>query len=349
MAEKKYIFGIDEYIRDDFFLIGGAVATEKQLRALDRKWTALRVEIKRDLLKAKPKLADHKLLRGDQLPEIHAADLFQSGSYYRLNEKIFPEYWLRQYEWLERAAQIIKHYEIQFIHHLNPRDWDLNLKNADQFILDFDEHFGPFDSKSLDEIKARATHPYIRTFVGLIAMVDGYLNQRGGTAEIFCDEYDAFTDFSILDCYDQLRQLGHFNIPSNPGFYPSHTTTIIQVADVSCYLLGKSIFQAYERNKNPSHENERAFPIISDWYRKYINPTDLRATKYGVPGEVIPANPHVQKLVFAEMILARADVSKAARETGKQFVQHLLSNITPNEPEPVAKANWPRLTPSYIR
>jgi hypothetical protein len=78
-----YYIYLDEYQRDGFFVLVGALVSADTISVLRSDWNALRLTIKQALLRDYPHARWHPFLAGDQLPEIHAVDMFQSSGYFR--------------------------------------------------------------------------------------------------------------------------------------------------------------------------------------------------------------------------------------------------------------------------
>lgn len=325
-----FLIGVDEYQRGDFFLLGATLASERQIVAVEKKWTALRKKIKLELIKAKPKLANHPKLIGDQLPEIHAVDMFQSGEYYRLNASEHPQYWLRQYRWMEEALAILKHYSLQHLYIPLPTNELRQLKSGALLVSLFEKESGITLSKNhTKEIIRRAEHPYIHAFAELMGSIDRLMSERGATAEVICDEYNDCAEFSILDCYDALRESGHLTGVRNPHFKSSHEETMIQAADLVCYVFGKAAYPSLQANRGIQDAREAHTSMFERWYKTYINPTDIKAEKYGVPGRTGLFNHTVGKLMLGEMILLRSGGSPEARARMQEAYMALLSSTIP--------------------
>ena len=270
MAKPDVYIYLDEFERDDVFVLSAAFVPADRASQLLADWDALRLEIKQSLLRDYPRAAQHPRLQGNQLPEIHAVDLFQSKGYYRKYKhgtKNDDAYWLQHYQWLEKALKIIQKHDIRFVPSPTPHMF------ADQRAKDLLKLIDQIDNATLSKtrytyarskIESLAKSNYLYALPALLITMENWLRELDQLGEVICDDHEMSKGFSVSKSIGWLRQDGHYNHITTPRFASGLDETLLQVCDVLCYVAGRHI-----------HAMRANIPLqepLQKWLRKYVEP-----------------------------------------------------------------------------
>lgn len=253
MKSKKLILAADEFYKDPEFAICGVAILDSQMSIFNRRWNALRLEMRKQLLKDAPRLHNHKKLQDEQLPEIHAVDMVQSEGYFRLlpdDPGYRKAYWNRQLRWLEQAASLVSSQSPRIF--LLPGRISLEEINGNkqEAIAAYTETLG----KAVEKRKAKlfghlVSSPYHRHLPHFLLGVDDYLAEVGYEAEIIFDEFDYSKGFHEADVLDLLRQSRKLKSNFVSRTDSSETHNILQAADVVSYIASRDRFNNFGSDK----------------------------------------------------------------------------------------------------
>ncbi|MDV6376451.1 DUF3800 domain-containing protein [Deinococcus arenicola] len=334
--EADRLVAIDEFEKDDLFVLGHLVFSKKQAEMAVKKWRKLQTEIKEALLRREAYV--HPKLEGDQLPEIHAEWLVQSGKYYRWQKSADQTYWRQHFIWLEEAMRIIRHcsptthYGFKYNHREREK---ARLKKSE--IYENTDFIADFGNSAHDNLVSVLLNPYPISFCSSLVGLQKMFQERNQTFEIICDNRDECKGFSSLTVYEELQRHKLIASAVAPQFLSSEEEPLIQMADVVSYAAGQYIWLLRKREENPNFvPNEKVTRVIQG-FKRYLAPLD---------GEGRPWRPHrgaevdaLSTPIFLE-IVARAiggsnQLADALLESRDQRIQNLIRSQ--NESEPIRR------------
>lgn len=272
-----YIY-LDEFERGDVFTLSVVLIPADQAAQVLADWDALRKKIKTVLLKDYPAASHHPKLQGNQLPEIHAVELFQSQGYYRKHKPgtfLEDKYWLQHYEWLEEALKIVQKHNLSFL--TFPHSANSSLVSHEEaltwlfenvFKAEGTEHSSEEKKGySLSKFESLVKNKYFTDLPKVLVFLEQHLREMGKYGEIICDDNDMSKGFLVTNSIDWLREKQHYENLTRPRFASSLDESLIQVCDVLSYISGQALYaNVNEENlKSPLHE----------WMTKYVLPCML--------------------------------------------------------------------------
>lgn len=320
---RKLLFAADEFYRSPVFVICIVAIYDNQLPAFERKWLKLRENIKTQLLRDAPRLTEHKNLSGDQLPEIHAVQMAQSESYYRLRSSdpgYKKDYWKRQYLWLEESLRILTHFNPKIFTFPVKADQqeidERRKKSAEEYLLKFP---GPGNKKRAEKFGHIAGHPYYFSLSAVISGIDFYLSHKGQSGEILFDDFDHSKGFYQGGILELLRQSGHLTSELTAQHASSLAHNLLQAADVVSYTRGRD---AHARHFGSDASNGFFTRLDS----KYIYPRDVSEGRSmfspAIPTLAIRANLLNEICPPAGLVLSPDDVLRHASSLVAQIQAH---------------------------
>ncbi len=317
-----YIY-LDEFERDDVFVLSAAFVPADRASQLLADWDALRLKIKKVLLRDYPRAAQHSKLQGNQLPEIHAVDLFQSKGYYRKYKhgtKNDDAYWLQHYEWLEEALKIIQKHDINFVPLPLPHMFAKQRAKDLLALIDF------IDSETLpgakytytrSKIESLANKDYLYILPALLITIENWLRELDQIGEVICDDHEMSKGFSVSKSIDWLRQNGHYNHTTAPRFASGLDETLLQVCDVLCYVSGRRI--------HAKRTNITLREPLRRWSQKYVEPASAPVLE---PPEERWS--HVIMIIF-DLFLEFSIRDKKEREALQNYLKDITLRSQANE------------------
>ncbi len=339
---RKLLLAADEFYRSPVFLVGIVAIYDTQFPAFERRWLALRREIKAQLLRDAPRLAAHKRLRGDQLPEIHAVEMVQSDSYYRLlpsDPGYRAQYWTRQYGWVEAALKILVH--------LNARLFSLPLRaeqheikrriefHRERFVASYPDHRNKKRAAVFGNLMG---NPYYGALSTVVAGVDDYLQKAKLDGEMLFDDYDHSKGFYEGDIFTSLREAGHLHAHLTSRHASSLAHNLLQAADVVSYVRGRS---AHFRLSG----SDPVGRLLDRWDEKYIEPHDVSSGQGMFSNAVATVTMHASLVsnicrpvgigAIDHSILFEEAKKMVSAASGASRVRQLLSSQ--NESEPIRR------------
>lgn len=274
---KKLIIAADEFYKDPEFAICGVGLYENQMISFNHKWERLRGKIKNQLIRDSPRLINHPALINGSLPEIHAVDMIQSTSYYRLSpaDPGYREgYWKRQQDWVKEALQIIASFDPKiFLYPKRITNEEIQSlrKMAEELYI---EEVLKIEGVSIAEkrkIKLFGhlySSPYHRNLPYFLLGIDDYLSEMSFSAEMIFDEFDNSKGFHDEDVLQILRGAGRIKSDFVSREDSSRGHNILQAADVVSYICSRDRFNAFEND-----------PKLGDYFHKlgkrYIYPHSI--------------------------------------------------------------------------
>lgn len=244
------------------FVFTAALLRDSRKAELEEKYLALRQEMTTAVLAVVPHLENHSSIRSGLL-EIHAVDLYQSKGIYREVNRIQPDFWKRQHQWLEQAlahasASGVKYFSV-------PAD----SEGYEQQVVEIRRSL--FSNEALtkyhsvqERITKMISNPYFLAFPFLLHEIDGYLRQTKGESKIYCHTNDDAKGFSEIKTLAQIKEYGHLVTLSTPEFRTCSQEQAIQTADVAGYVLLQIAYaKQFQTNLKPE---------FARWFPKYIHP-----------------------------------------------------------------------------
>lgn len=288
---------IDESQKGNVFVLLALEATENQETFIALRLTELRKQIKAQLFKDAPRLINHPKLLGNQLPELHAERLIQSGEYYRLelsDPGYRKNYWLRQFEWYEKALKIIiqSNCIAYFLIDIQNHSEIENTRNqmiealADASIKATNRRFIKIEKK----VGSLAVNPYFLNFPAFIATLENVSNSDNIHRRIIADYYDQCKGFSEDSAYKILRQFNLMKHLSTPRHLSSEDEVLVQAADLIAYVIC-----AYTVVKQEDQIGEKA-SLCRKYYRL------LRSMRLLDIEQLTPPNPETFVSLYTHMI-----------------------------------------------
>ncbi len=310
-AKGRVRIFLDEFERDGLFVLAASIVPEAQLGRLAERWTSLRKRIKARLLQDYPRSWTHAHLQGENLPEVHAVDLFQSKGYYRQDNPQNPEYWKQHYLWIEEALDIPRRHGVKTFYFVADRAGVDALHQSEGH--NFDRIFSILQkySRVMKKIRSLLKNPYITSFAITLSLINIYLEGKGLHGEIICDDKDEAKGFSLLEGYSALKRHGLFNSLSAPKFSDGLSEPLLQMTDVLCYVYGRSIHSA--------HTGQSAPDEIRKWFTERVYPHALDLLYNNDPREA-----SVATVMLLELLAVHSGAPLAERERFLKVLDHIV-------------------------
>lgn len=276
MIDNQFYVAVDEYERGDYFAFASVSIQADQRDSFSDEWRRLQTRIKASLIEMEPSLAIHAQLTGEQLPEIHAVDLIQSLKYYKLDVSKHPEYWTRQFDWLEESLKIIKYFSPIIVHTTGLPPDISGVSDQEALKENIRKFFGDagvnISESVLKQVVRVQTSKYFNVFPHLVTLLDSWYSNQSATASVLCDQYDDGKLYSALESYETLRQAGRFRSLTSPTFVVSKYEPLIQAADVVCYVCSRFDYNTRASRLDPDHTPDKHAEVFRRWLEEYIAP-----------------------------------------------------------------------------
>lgn len=339
---RKLLLAADEFYRSPVFVVGIVAIYDTQFPAFERRWLALRSEIKEQLMRDAPRLADHKRLTGDQLPEIHAVEMVQSDSYYRLfssDPGYREQYWTRQHKWLEAALKILIHLNARFFSlPINAKQQDIK-RNVERYREIYISSFPDYRNKKRAAVFGNLMgNPYYGALSAVVAGMDNYLQNAALNGEMLFDDYDHSKGFYEGDIFTALHEAGHLHSRLTSRHASSLAHNLLQAADVVSYVRGRSAFSRH-------FGSDPVGRLLDRWDEKYIEPNDVSSGQRMFSSAVTTVTLHTNLInnvchpigtgaMHHSLLLAQAQMVADAA-WGPSRIRQLLNGQ--NESEPIRR------------
>lgn len=326
-TEADRLVVIDEFEKDEIFCFGHLVLNPRQADMAVRRWTKLQIEIKARLLARGGPI--HPKLSGDQLPEIHAEWLVQSGKYYRWPEAKNKDYWREHLDWLQESMRIIRH-AAPAIHYGSKidhrKDMIEKLKQAN--IYRNETLISEIGTSTYEKYISIMCNPHVDSLCITLATLERMFFSQGLSYEVICDNYDQCKGFSMLKVFQELHTHKITASAVVPQFLSSEEEQLIQMADVATYAGGQIIWANRRLTTDPKFRlTEKIERVIKD-HQKFLFPLD---GEYGTSppprGKQIDA---LSRPIFYDMMLnyvgGPEDLRKELLNTKEAHIQALLDS-----------------------
>ncbi|WP_157464959.1 hypothetical protein [Deinococcus apachensis] len=260
---------IDEFEKDELFVMGHLVFTPRQAEMAVRRWTKLQQEIKGRLLQRGLPLDPR--LEGDRLPEIHAEWLVQSGKYYRWPGAKNKDYWREHLDWLAEAMRIVRHVgpTVHYGHHVNYKEREIErLKKSG--LWDDRETIEACGYKAYNELISILCNPYAKGLSLTLASMERMFSHRGLSYEVICDNYDYCKGFSTLEVFEELKNKGVAQSAFAPKFLSSEDEQLIQMTDVVTYAGGQVAWLNLKRQQDARFMPNIKVDRVTQDHQKYV-------------------------------------------------------------------------------
>lgn len=263
------VVAIDEFAKDEVFLMAHVIFTQRQATNIIKEWIALQRKIKRKLLTRNIPLDPR--LEGDKLPEIHAKWLTQSQEYYHWKGAPNKEYWKEHLKWLLEATQIIDRAELT-VTGLVYYDF-IKMINEEMSTLEY--YTNPakrneIGSNLFDKQLSFLKNPYPKSLSLTLASLERIFHHLKLSYEVLCDDYDQCKGFSTLTIYNDMKKAGITTYGVRPEFLSSEEVQLIQIVDVCAYTWGQHIWLEARRKSNADFEPTYKVKRIILAYQKNI-------------------------------------------------------------------------------
>lgn len=308
--------------------MGHLIFSQNQAETAVKKWGKLQAEIKQVLLeRGKGK---HPKLVGNQLPEIHAERLVQSGEYYRWDNAPTKDYWRQHLVWLDEALKIIRHAQPEIFYgnmigyrRREIERWNVRFGRDNQLI----EEIGIAAHNSLYSI---LTNPYAKGITMTLAAMERRFAAKSQTYEVICDDYDHCKGITTLSIFDEMHKKGITSSGVVPRFLSSADESLIQMADVVSYAGGQVIWVNLQRELQPDFMPNQKIAQVIKSHQKYIRALDRENTEAQAPrGEHIDA---LSLPIYMDLVLDYVGGPPSLRQVlaeGRDFSLELLLNVPP--------------------
>lgn len=310
MRSPDYYIYFDEYKRRPSFALTAALVQSDKVSALLAEWDELRQRIKQQLVSNNYLAKDSPHLSANQLPEIHAVALFQSQGYYRKYEEpvLGDNYWLNHYAWLREALELIRKHSVTLVAFGVP---DVSKAQESVHLVSIVRASLArlLPPKKLSRLIRVVQLPYLVVLPAMLMNLEQYLANEGKTGSVVCDDHELSKGFQVLNTVAWLGERNHYNHLTPPTFASGLNETLLQVADVACYVIGSHVHASYEGRalKEPlsSWWHEIVEPLIAGginglWYSDQAPKAVLIALEVALR-EAIPATSDLHEIALAEL------------------------------------------------
>lgn len=249
----KWHIGIDESVEKGLWVVVAVMVPEHLVDALYGQINDLRRTIKAVLIAEYPGASSHPKLQGEQLPEIHAFEMFQSCGYYYQSNPGRADYYKEHHAWLVKAMEIMSQHEVQ-IRFLCLDESSFSKSHSRLFgqvvlqelqRLMEERPLGPVGLAEFRKFKSRLVpimdrldqQAYPLALPLLLGWLDQQLEGAGGYGTVVCDDHEQFRDFGLISGFEMLKELGYYSRLGKPTFKESASSPLLQMADVAAFML----------------------------------------------------------------------------------------------------------------